>query len=138
MAKPKVFISHRWAYKGDYDSLVNKFRDNDFAYLDYSVPEHDPLDVMRVSLIKLALREQIRQCNYFIVFANMAMYNSKWCKYEVEAATELNKPILSVKPFGYTGNVPEYIQTADTEGGPVGFNTLSIIKRIKERLGIQY
>lgn len=137
MAKPNVFISHRWAYKEDYDSLVKKFKDNEFAYLDYSVPEHDPLDAKRVNEIKSALREQVRQCNYFIIFANMAMNNSRWCKYEVDVATEFKKPILSVKPFGYTGNVPEYIQNADTEGGPVGFNTPSIIRRIKEKLGVK-
>ncbi len=64
----------------------------------------------------------------------MAMNDSHWCKYEVEVATEFNKTILSVKPFAYKGNIPTYIQNADTEGGPVGFNTPSIIKKIKENL----
>lgn len=134
MAKANIFISHRWTYGDDYTNLTTKLKENGFEYLDYSVPEHDPLDATRVNEIKTALREQVRQCNYFIIFANMAMANSRWCKYEVEVATEFKKPILSVKPFGYSGNVPIYIQKGDTEGGPVGFNTPSIIKKIKEKL----
>lgn len=134
MAKPNVFISHRWEYKENYDKLIEKFDENKFDYLDYSVPQHDPLDVDKVNAIKKALKEQVRQCNYFIIFSNMAMANSDWCKYEVEVAKEFKKPILSVKPFGYTGNIPVYIQGADTEGGPVGFNTPAIIKKIKEKL----
>lgn len=134
MAKPNVFISHRWEYKENYDKLIEKFDENKFDYLDYSVPQHDPLDANKVNAIKKALKEQVRQCNYFIIFSNMAMANSDWCKYEVEVALEYNKPILSVKPYGYTGNIPVYIQNADTEGGPVGFNTPAIIKKIKEKL----
>lgn len=137
MAKANIFISHRWVYNDDYSSLTTKFKENDFSHLDYSVPQHDPLDVNTVKAIKAALKEQVRQCNYFIIFANMAMANSYWCKYEVECAIEYKKPILSVKPFGYTGNVPVYIQNADSEGGPAGFNTPTIIKRIKETLDIK-
>lgn len=137
MAKANVFISHRWSNKEDYDSLIKKFKENGFDYLDYSVPEDDPLDEAGVKAIKAALKEQVRQCNYFIVFANMAMVNSKWCKYEVEVAKEYGKPILSVKPFNYTGNVPLFIQTADNQGGPVGFNTPSIINKIKNKLDIK-
>lgn len=134
MAKPNIFISHRWAYKDDYNSLVKKFKENEFEYLDYSVPEHDPLDVKRIAEIKNALKEQVRQCNYFIVFANMSIMNSRWCKYEVEVAIEYKKPILSVIPFGYKGNIPVFIQNADTEGGPVGFNTPAIIRKIEGKL----
>lgn len=130
MAKPNVFISHRWDYKDDYDKLIEKFNDYDFEYLNYSVPEHDPLDEDQIKKIKAALKEQVRQCNYFIVFANMAIGNSPWIEYELEVATDYNKPILSVKPHGYTGDIPKIVQDADTEGGPVGFNTPSIIKKI--------
>ena len=58
---------------------------------------------------------------------------------EIKIATYYNKPILSIIPHGYKGNVPKFIQIADTEGGPVGFNTPSIIKyigTIKQRLSL--
>lgn len=134
MTTPNILISHRWAYAEDYNNLVSKFKQYGFGYLDYSVPQSDPLDVNRVNQIKIALREQIRQSNYFLIFANMAMGNSFWCKYEIAIAREYNKPILSVKPHGYVGNVPLFIQEADTEGGPVGFNTPAIIRKICNRL----
>lgn len=134
MAKPNVFISHRWAYKHDYDKLVEKLNDYGFTYLDYSVPEHDPLDVNKVNEIEDALREQVRQSNYVIVFANMAIGNSIWCQHELNVAAEYNKPVLSVKPWGYSGNIPKFIQAADTENGPVGFNTPTIIKKICSKL----
>jgi hypothetical protein len=130
MTTPNILISHRWAYAKDYDNLVSKFKQYGFSYRDYSVPQNDPLDVNRIKEIKAALREQIRQSNYFMIFANMATGNSFWCKYEIEVAEEYNKPILSIKPHGYTGNVPTFIQEADTEGGPVGFNTPAIIRKI--------
>jgi hypothetical protein len=133
MTTPNIFISHRWA-SDDYEKLVAKFKEYNFKYSDYSVPEHDPLDADRVNQIKSGLKEQVRQCNYLLVFANMAMDNSKWCKYEIEVAKEFNKPILSVKPSGYTGNIPVFIQDADNEGGAVGFNTPAIIRKICSKL----
>ncbi|MDN5105040.1 TIR domain-containing protein [Aliarcobacter butzleri] len=134
MAIPNIFISHRWAYSVDYTSLTSKLKSYCLKYYDYSVPEIDPFDLKKQKEIKEALKEQIRQCNYFIVFANMAMNNSEWVEYEIEVATYYNKPILSIKPHGYSGNVPKFIQTADTEEGPVGFNTPSIIKKICTKL----
>lgn len=134
MAKPNIFISHRWAYKEDYDALVSKFNKYGLTYLDYSVPEHDPLDAKETDEIKSALEEQVRQSNYVIIFANMAIGNSFWCKYELEIVAKYNKPVLSVKPYGYSGNVPQFIQDADTENGPVGFSTPSIIKKICKKL----
>lgn len=134
MTTPNVFISHRWAYKEDFDSLIEKFKKYGFKYSDYSVPENDPLDVETKKKIKAALKEQVRQCNYFIVFANSAMNNSEWVKFEVEVATEYGKPILSVRPYKYQGNIPKFIQDADTEGGPVGFSTPAIIRKICAKL----
>ncbi len=134
MAKANVFISHSWDYDNEYKKLVEKFKDNDFKFLDYSVPSFNPLDTKKIFEIKKALKEQVRQCNYFIIFARMAMENSYWCKFEVECAKEYGKPILSVKPFGYQGNIPKYIQEADNDNGPVGFNTPAIIKKINDRI----
>ena len=134
MATPNILISHRWASSDDYYNLVSKFDFYGFGHLDYSVPQHDPFDVNRKNQIKVALQEQVRQCNYFLIFANMSIGNSQWCAYEVEVAKAYNKPILSVRPHGYTGNVPLFIQQADTEGGAVGFNTPAIIRKICFRL----
>lgn len=137
MTTPNVFVSHRWAYTDDYTNLVSKFKQYGFGYLNYSVPKENPLDANSINQIKMALREQIRQCNYFIIFANMAVVNSRWCKYEIEVAKEYKKPILTIRPYGYNGNIPLFIQEEDTEGGPVGFNTPAIIRKICLRLNHQ-
>lgn len=114
----------------DFVNLTTKFRQYGFSFSDYSVPKTDPFDLVKITAIKAALKEQIRQCNYFIIFANMAQANSDWCKFEISVATEYAKPILSVKPFGYAGNIPLFIQYADNQGGAVGFHTPAIIRKI--------
>lgn len=135
MAKPNIFISHRWLYGEDYYNLTKKLKEYRLDFLNYSVPEHDPLDRARVEKIKEELGNQVKQCNYFLIFANMAIANSSWIEHEIKVAQAYNKPILAIKPFGYTGNIPKIIQEADSESGPVGFNTPSIIRKICTKLG---
>lgn len=136
MPKPNIFISHRWDYNDDYHSLVGKFDRYGFAHLNYSVPDHDPLDATRVRAIKAGLREQIRQCNFFIITARMAC-NTRWCKFEVDVAQEYGKPILSFRPFRYEGNVPTFIQDADNQDGPILYNTPLMIRKICAELNWQ-
>lgn len=133
MPKPNIFISHRWDYQNDYHNLVEKLNKYGLPHHNYSVPEHNPLDVNRKKQIMAALREQVRQCNYFIIFARLASY-SEWCQFEVQAATDFGKPILAVKPFGYAGQIPTFISGADNQGGPAGFNAPSIIRKICAQL----
>jgi hypothetical protein len=92
------------------------------------------VDAKRIREIEAALEEQVRQCNYFLIFANMAMANSRWCKFEVQKAVNYKKPILAVKPNGYTGNVPIFIQEADNQQGPISFHTPAIIRRVCAQL----
>ncbi|MGX7688249.1 TIR domain-containing protein [Flectobacillus roseus] len=129
MKTPNIFISHRWAYSEGYYSLVTKFDNLYWRYYDYSVPEHDPLDLSKRKLIEAQLEEQVRQCNFFIVFAQMAMINSYWVQKEVEFAKKYNKYILGVKPWAYTGNIPLFIQ--NSANNIVGFNAPSIIKKVE-------
>lgn len=134
MTTPNVFILHRWPYSNNFDNLVSKFEQYGFSYSDYSVPNYDPLNVRSLRKIESALREQIRHCHYFLIFANMAMAHSKCCKYGIDVASEYGKPILSIRPHGYAGKIPVFIQVADTEGCPAGFNTPAIIRKICSRL----
>lgn len=130
MPRPKIFISHRWDYHVDYYKLVAKFSQYGFSHFDYSVPRHNPADANSVRAISLTLTEQVRQCNYFIIFANRAISNSRWCLHELNVAKSLGKPILSINPFAYAGGTPSQIAQADNQGGPVGMNTPAIIRRI--------
>jgi hypothetical protein len=93
MPRPNVFISHRWDYNTEYYSLIGKLDKYGLDHLDYSVPMHDPADVSTTNAIARALAEQVRQCNYFIIFGNRALVNSKWCLYELRIAQNYRKPI---------------------------------------------
>jgi len=130
MPKPNVFVSHRWDYNAEYYSLVEKFDLYGLDHLDYSVPRHDPADANSVRAIARTLTEQVRQCNYFIIFANRAVVNSRWCMHELQEAENFGKPILSINPYGYAGGTPPEILAADNQGGPVGLHGPSIIRRI--------
>jgi len=132
MKTPNIFISHQWRYNEEYYSLKTKFDNLGWAHLDYSVPIHDSFDLEKKKQITAALKEQVRQCNFFIVFARMATINSEWVQKEVEFALEYDKYILGVKPWNYQGNIPLFIQNAcETNGQIVGFNAPSIIKIIE-------
>ncbi|MFZ2407036.1 MAG: TIR domain-containing protein [Methylobacter sp.] len=133
MAKPNIFISHRWKDQELYYNLINKFDQYGFAHLDYSVPQHDPLNVNTKRRITAALSEQVKQCNYFIIISKLTTNRSEWCELELQEAQRYDKPILGVRPFAYTGNDPVKIQTANTEG-IVGFNIPPIIRKICAKL----
>jgi MTH538 TIR-like domain (DUF1863) len=129
MKKPNIFISHQWKYNEEYYSIKRKFEELEWSHLDYSVPIHDPFDMNKKKLIEAALKEQVRQSNFFIVFARMASANSHWIQKEIEYALEYDKYILGVKPWDYQGNIPLFLQNACDD--IVGFNTPAIIKRIE-------
>ena len=135
MKAPNIFISHQWLYDTEYHSLKDKFDALHWKHYDYSVPSHDSFDLNKKKEIANALEEQIRQCNFFIVFARMATINSQWVEKEVEFAIKYNKYILGVKPWNYAGNIPIFIQDAcNSNGQIVGFNAPSITQIINREL----
>jgi hypothetical protein len=129
MPKPNIFISHCWDFSEEYHRLINTFDEYGFAHRNYSVPSHDPSDAAHIKEIEDALREHMRLSNYFIIPACMAS-NTRWCQLEVAVAREYKKPILSFRPLGYTGGIPPFISEADNQGGPIGFHTPPIIRKI--------
>lgn len=132
MPKPNVFICHRWKYNDDYYKLIDDFGRHGFPIVNYSVPEHDPLDWVGVRRTRAQLAAQVKQCNFFIVFGRMAT-NTDWCAHEVEVAVEYDKPILAVKPMNYAGAIPKFITDADNQGGPVTYAP-AVINRIRAAL----
>lgn len=133
MSKPSIYLSHRWAHQEEHNKLIIKLDEYGFGYHSYSVPEYDPLDISRKDQIKSSLDEEIRRCNFFIIFAETGS-DSEWCRYELKVAKELGKPILAVKPWGYQGNIPTFISESDNQGGPVGFNIPPLIRIICSQL----
>lgn len=135
MKTPKIFISHQWRYDYEFRALREKMDQLDWYHNDYLLPAHNPYDLKRMREIEVVLKQQIQQCNLFIVFARMAAVNSEWVEREVQCARECGTYILGVKPFGYIGNIPHFIQEACAEYGEiVGFSTPEIIRRIEAAL----
>lgn len=126
MRTPNIIISHQLRYNGEYNTLKRKMDELSWRHLDYSVPSHSPLNIEGKRRIAAALKEQVRQCNFFIVFARMAAVNSEWVRKEVEFALEYGKYILGVRPHGYNGDIPIFIQEACDD--IFGFNTNAIIR----------
>jgi hypothetical protein len=133
MRAPNIFISHRWAYNEDYYDLVKALKYKDWHFYDYSVPQHNPLDVDKIRKIEAQLKEQVRQCNFFIVSARMASEHSRWIKKEVQYAEEYGKYILAVTPVGYQGNIPVFIQDAAYDVLQIN-QAAAIIRRIENHL----
>lgn len=132
MKTPNIFISHTWRYEQDYLKLTENLDKRGWYHLDYSVPSYDPLDVARKRQIQAGLREQVRQCNIFIIFARLASGNSEWVRFEVDCARGFKKYVIGVRPQGYQGGIPYFIQEACNENGrEVGFNTPAIIRLIE-------
>ena len=74
-----LFISHAWKYNDEYyrlERLLNEY--NYFAYRNYSVPEHDPLDFNSVKELVEKLDEQIRQSSVVLVIGGMYCNYRKW------------------------------------------------------------
>jgi len=135
MPKARIFISHRHGrdYADDYYKLVKRLDEHGYNYSDYSVPKHDRLDVEAKRKITVALREQVRQCNFFIIFVTRAVGNSEWCMKELKAAKEFEKYRLGIKPWNYQGGVPPEIRQYIPDGEIISFNIATVIQRIQLR-----
>ena len=125
-----LFISHAWDHKEDYYTLSDKLNNYPYFYWrDYSVPFHDPINSVNAQTIKAKIKEKIRQCSVFIVFAAMYSIYSDWIEWEIKVAQEYGKPILAIKPWGQT-KIPVFIQ--ENANKIVGWNIDSIVSEIRE------
>jgi hypothetical protein len=131
----RLFISHAWDYKSEYDGVVNLLNsDWTFKWTNLSVPVDSPLPVSMVlpkshRNIVRQLDDKIRQADCLLVLAAMYVAHRGWIQSEIEAALEFKKPIVAIKPRGQE-RVPEALrQAAITD--PVGWNSSSIISAIR-------
>ena len=99
-----LFISHSWKYSKVYDRLVEMLRDYSyFTFLNYSVPEKDPLDISGKryeSKLREAIEKQMRLCSVVLVIAGKYASYSDSIGMELDVAEEMGKPILAIEPWG--------------------------------------
>ena len=123
----RVFISHAWEYNADYYRLIEMLDEAPlFNWSNYSVPEHDPLDMKG---LPAALERQIAPTNIVIILSGMYAAHSDWIQNEIDIAVEKSKPIIGIAPWGQQ-NIPVVVQEAAEE--IVGWNTSSIVDAIRK------
>lgn len=127
--KKYIFISHAWKYNDDYYTITRWLKESLIVYHNYSVPEHDPLDVGNTKKLKVALTEQIRHANIVIIIAGMYTNHSYWIQYEIDEAVRMRKKIIAIKPRG-NERLPLEVQIAAHK--TVNWNSTSLVDAIKE------
>lgn len=127
-----LFLSHMWrkAENSEYYRLEALLKNaNNFAWRNYSVPEHDPLGTKTDKELREALDRQIKPINCFVIISGMYANHRKWIQEEMDIAKSYNKPIIGVIPQGQE-RIPVEIQSAAKE--MVGWNTDSIVAAVRK------
>ena len=130
-----LFISHAWAYKADYEGVVNLLGiDPTFRWKNLGVPQDNPLKTLphlpkSNRYLVRQLDERISNADCVLVFAGMYAAHRPWIQSEIEAAQEFSKPIIAVAPRGQE-RFPDAVIHAANE--MVGWNKASIINAIRK------
>jgi len=131
-----IYICHSWSYTADYNKLVALLNDRGyFSFKNYSVEKDDPLKISSKTnseyeeKLKEKIKEQMRPCQVVLVIAGKYVTYSDSIQLEIDAATELNKPIIAIRPFG-AGQVSSVAENAADK--LVSWNADSIVEAIRE------
>ncbi len=127
-----LFLSHMWRKidNSEYYRLENLLKQaNNFAWRNYSVPEHDPLGTKTDKELREALDLQIRPVNCFLIISGMYVNHRKWIQEELDIAKSYGKPIIGIIPQGQE-RIPVEVQNAANE--MVGWNTDSIVTAVRK------
>ncbi len=100
-----LFISHSWNYSDAFERLNNLLDSKSyFAYMDYSVPKHDPVHTNGTDKeLAEAIKNHMQPCHVVIVLAGIYSSYSKWISKEIDIAKSgfsNSKPILAIEPWG--------------------------------------
>lgn len=125
----KLFISHAWDYNETYHRLLEMLNDApNFRFDNYSVPEHDPLNVTTDLGLTRELYGQMRPSSAVLILAGMYANYRYWIQKEIEIAQELDKPIIGIIPWGQERTPAAIQEAADIM---VRWNTASIVDAIR-------
>lgn len=125
-----VFISHKWRYGEDYDTIVEWLQEeNNLKIADYSVSSEKRYMHMTDRELKAKLELHISRSSCVIVFLAMYSEYSDWIDFEIQTAQNYNKPIIGIRPWGQE-RVPEDVTSCCDV--IVGWNQKSVIDAIRE------
>ena len=116
---------HDWIFGG---SL--RYGQASLVFLDYSVPKDDPIhDAPSDSKLRDAIFRKIARSHVVVIPTGMYVNYSKWIKKEIGGASEMNKPMLAVNPWGQLRTSSVVAEAADQT---VGWNKKSVVRAIWE------
>jgi hypothetical protein len=129
-----LFISHAWKYSEHYYKVVEWLdrakNEKRLDYKNYSDPKDDPVvdpdEATKKKRLKEKLRNQIRPSSIVIVLAGMYATYSEWIGFEIDAAVEMEKYIIGVRPWGQERTPAKVEDNAVM----VGWNYESLIQAI--------
>ena len=133
MVKPRyLFISHSWRYGDAYDRLCNLLDEASyFSYLNYSVPQNDPIhNAPNQQALRNAIMQQMQSTQIVVVIAGVYATYSKWINIELNLAKRhFSKPVLGIKPWAQANISSVVRRDADLI---VNWNTDSIVGGIRQ------
>lgn len=137
-----VFVSHAWSYSERYEGVIRLLdaaaaADNNFRYIDYSVPRYDPLidpnePVGQRRLIEL-LKNQIARASSVIVPAGMYVNNRFWIQKEINLAKTaflVPKRLIAIRRRGQERDPQDLLDQADHV---VNWNSRSLAQAVAGR-----
>ncbi len=93
-----LFISHSWAQRGLYRTLIDWFVDySHFSIIDLSVPRERQLPGGEKEIEK-QISGEIAKADVFLVVNKPAVSHGVWLNFEVNEAWRLGVPVLSILP----------------------------------------
>ena len=126
----RLFISHAWDYGVDYYRLIEFLEEAKlFKMINYSVPQHDPINFRSTRQLQQSLQNHIRPVNAVLIISGMYVNYRDWIQYEIDVANYYSKPIIGVRPWGAQRTPVEVQNAAKTM---VGWNTNSIVSAIRK------
>ena len=130
----RIFISHSWAYKEQYKSLIRMLTNADrFSFVDYSVPPDDPIhDADDDEMLRREIRNQMSPCHVILILAGVYATYSRWINEEIDLAESGfsgRKAIVAIEPWGAQRTSARVKNAADRI---VRWNTQSIVRAIRE------
>lgn len=97
MANKKVFISYDYDNDRHYKYMLSAWDENkniDFFMTDKSADVS--INSEEEAVIKRAISAKINNSTYVIFLIGKYFHKSKWCKWEIEKARELNKKLIAI------------------------------------------
>jgi len=98
MAKPRLFISYDYDNDKHYKNLLvawDKNSEFDFSFYDESVDVS--VDSTNAAVIKRVIAAKIGGATHFLCLVGKATHTSRWVKWEIEKAKELERMLVAAK-----------------------------------------